>query len=127
MYNKQSLSFRGKRGISRLKAYYVYILASKTGTLYVGVTDDLRRRILEHKTGLINGFTKKYNIDRLIYSDEFSDINQAIEAEKKIKGWTRQKKIDLIKSINPNARDLAEDLNLEILHSVQDDRKKGDL
>ncbi len=104
------MSFRGKRGISRLKSYYVYILASKTGTLYVGVTNDLERRVLEHKRKLISGFTARYDIDRLIYFQEFGDIKQAIESEKKIKGWTRQKKIDLIKTINPDVKDLAEGL-----------------
>lgn len=123
MIRSRYLSFRAKRGISRLRSYFVYIMASKTGTLYIGVTNDLRRRVLEHKMKLIKGFTEKYNVERLVYYDEFSDINQAIEAEKKLKGWTRQKKIDLIKTINPVAKDLAEDLNLEILHSVQDDKK----
>lgn len=104
------MSFRVKRGISGLKHYWVYILSSKTGTLYVGVTNNLEKRVLEHKNKLIPGFTTRYNIDHLIYYQEFSDIEDAIEMEKKIKGWTRKKKIDLIKSINPNVEDLAGDL-----------------
>jgi len=91
-----------------MKTYYVYILASKTGTLYIGVTNNLTRRVLEHKNKLIDGFTEKYSIDRLMFYQEFDDINQAIEMEKKIKKWGRQKKIDLIKSINPSTKDLAE-------------------
>ena len=91
-----------------MKTYYVYIMASKTGTLYIGVTNNLTRRVLEHKNKLIDGFTEKYSIDRLMFYQEFDDINQAIEMEKKIKKWGRQKKIDLIKSINPSTKDLAE-------------------
>ena len=83
-------------------------MASKTGTLYIGVTNNLTRRVLEHKNKLIDGFTEKYSIDRLMFYQEFDDINQAIEMEKKIKKWGRQKKIDLIKSINPSIKDLAE-------------------
>lgn len=120
-----SLSFRRRRGASRLRSYFVYIMASKTGTLYIGVTDDLRRRVLEHKMKLIKGFTEKYNIDRLVYFDEFHDIDQAIEIEKKLKGWTRQKKINLIKTINPPAKDLAENLSLEILHFAADDKERN--
>lgn len=104
------MSFRVKRGISRLKSYYIYILASKTGTIYIGVTGHLEKRVYEHKNKLIPGFTARYNIDRLVYFQEFTRIEQAIEMEKKLKGWSRQKKIDLIRTINFNMRDLAEDL-----------------
>lgn len=85
-------------------------MASKTGTLYVGVTNNLEKRVYEHKNKLIPGFTSRYNIDRLVFYQEFDRVEQAIEMEKKIKGWTRQKKVDLIKTINPNVKDLAEDL-----------------
>lgn len=85
-------------------------MASKTGTLYIGVTNNLVRRVFEHKNKLIKGFTEKYNIDRLVFYEEFKDINQAIEIEKKIKGWKRQRKIELIKKINPEVRDLVESL-----------------
>ncbi len=127
MMNSKSLSFPAiRRGISRLNSYYVYIMGSKTGTLYVGVTNDLRKRILEHKSKLIPGFSSKYNINELLYHSEFSSINQAIEVvEKMLKGWSRIKKVELIKTINPTFKDLAEELNLEILHlTVLDD--KGD-
>lgn len=93
-----------------MKSYWVYILPSKTGTLYVGVTGNLEKRIFEHKNKLISGFTSKYNIDRLMYHQEFSDVEEAIEMEKKIKGWTRQKKINFMRTINPNLKDLAESL-----------------
>lgn len=94
-----------------MKSYYIYILASKTGTLYIGVTNNLERRIYEHKHKLIPGFTEKYNINRLMYYQEFDDIEQAIEMEKKVKGWRRQKKTNLIKTINPDIRDLAEEMS----------------
>lgn len=86
--------------------YFVYILTNKSNTLYVGVANNLIRRVHEHKQKLVEGFTKKYNIDKLVYFEEFQDVNEAIAAEKKIKGWTRMKKIDLIKSMNPGFNDL---------------------
>ncbi len=94
-----------------MKSYYIYILSSKTGTLYVGVTNNLEKRVYEHKNKLIPGFTSKYNVNRLMYYQEFNHIDQAIEMEKKIKGWTRQKKIDLIKSMNPHIKDLAKEMS----------------
>ena len=74
--------------------------------LYVGVTNNLERRIFEHKSKLIDGYTKKYNVNKLVYFEEFSDINLAIAAEKKIKGWTRAKKNKLVASINPDWNEL---------------------
>ncbi len=91
------------------KQYYVYILTNKSKTLYTGVTNDLVRRVYEHKNKLIDGFTKKYNITKLVFFDETPDINEAIALEKKIKGWTRAKKIALIESKNPQWFDLAHD------------------
>ena len=88
--------------------YYVYILTNKSNTLYVGVTNNLERRIFEHTTKT-NHFTSKYNINKLIYFQEFDQILDAINAEKKIKGWTRKKKIALIKTINPEFKDLLEE------------------
>jgi len=75
-------------------------------TLYTGVTSDLEKRVYEHKNKLIDGFTKKYNIDKLVYYVETNDINSAIEHEKQIKGWKRSKKIELIESMNPKWKDL---------------------
>lgn len=87
--------------------YFVYIVSSKSNTLYVGVTNNLEKRIYEHKNKLIPGFTSKYNINRLVYFQEFRNINDAILDEKKVKGWTRKKKMELIKSINPLYKDLS--------------------
>ena len=87
--------------------YYVYILTNKSNTLYVGVTNDLERRINEHSFKYVSGFTSKYNLNKLVFYQEFSAINDAITAEKKIKGWTRKKKMDLVKTINPEFKDLA--------------------
>ncbi len=90
-----------------MKQYYVYILASKkNGTLYIGVTNDLLRRIYEHKEGIIDGFTKKYGVKMLVYYEITSDINSAIKREKTLKKWNRQWKIDLIEKSNPNWSDL---------------------
>ncbi|MFA5917685.1 MAG: GIY-YIG nuclease family protein [Candidatus Gracilibacteria bacterium] len=90
-----------------MKNYYVYILASNSGTLYIGVTNNLERRISEHKNGLIEGFTKKYNCNKLVYFENTNNIISAIEREKQLKGLLRKKKEDLIKSINPNWLDLS--------------------
>jgi len=89
--------------------YYVYIMTNKSGTLYVGLSNNLKQRVQQHKTKLVEGFTKRYNINSLLYFEMFSDINSAIAREKTIKGWLRKKKIDLISSVNPNWRDLSED------------------
>ena len=90
-----------------MKSYWVYILASKrNGTLYVGVTSDLWRRIYEHKQKLIECFTKKYNVTQLVYTEEFQDINDAIHREKCIKKWNRSWKLKLIEAQNPDWRDL---------------------
>jgi len=89
--------------------YYVYILTNKSNkVLYTGVTNNLERRIYEHKNKLIPGFTEKYNVNKLVYFDHTTDINEAISREKQIKGWTRQKKIELIETINPEWVDLSE-------------------
>ncbi|MDO9541615.1 MAG: GIY-YIG nuclease family protein [Kiritimatiellia bacterium] len=94
-----------------MKSYYVYILASKrNGTLYIGVTNSLIRRVYEHKNGLIDGFTKKYNVNRLIYYEQFDDVNSAIHFEKKLKKWNRKWKLVLIERENPEWKDLYEDL-----------------
>jgi len=88
------------------KQYYVYILTNKSNTLYTGITNDLYRRLYEHKNKLTPGFTKKYNIDKLIYYEVFDDPESAIQREKEIKGWTRKKKLELIKKVNPNFKEL---------------------
>ena len=91
--------------------YYVYILTNwSNGVLYTGVTNNLERRLYEHKNKLVNGFTGKYNVDKLVYYDNTTDVKAAIAREKQIKGWTRRKKIDLIESMNPQWKDLFEHL-----------------
>ena len=95
--------------MSEMKQFYVYILTSSSGTLYTGMTNNLERRIYQHKNKLVDGFTKKYNITRLAYFETFSDVRDAIAREKQIKAWRRSKKIDLIESSNPKWEDLSED------------------
>ena len=91
-----------------MDSYYVYILANHTNTtLYIGVTNDLRRRLFEHKTKVIKGFTEKYNIYKLVYFEETSDIKAAIQREKNLKKWRREWKNALIKKHNPNFEDLS--------------------
>jgi putative endonuclease len=87
-------------------------MTNKSGTLYTGVTNNLERRIYEHKQKLVPGFTTKYNITRLVYYEATDDIGAAIEREKQIKGWLRRKKIALIDAVNPEWRDLSVDWSL---------------
>ena len=95
-----------------MKTYFIYILASKrNGTLYVGMTNDLIRRVYEHKSGLIEGFTKKYSIDKLVYYESTTNVNEAILREKRLKKWKRQWKIELIEKSNPEWRDLLGDFS----------------
>ena len=95
------------RRTSISKRYYIYIMSSLSRTLYTGVTNDLERRVNEHKSGAVPGFTKRYRIDRLVYFQETSDVAAAIAAEKQIKGLIRPKKIALIEEENPTWRDLS--------------------
>ncbi|MBI2037547.1 MAG: GIY-YIG nuclease family protein [Candidatus Magasanikbacteria bacterium] len=98
--------------MNQRKNYYVYILASKrNGTLYIGVTNSLIRRIYEHKQNLIAGFTKKYGVHNLVYYETYDSIDTAIAREKEIKKWRRKPKIDLIEKDNLNWRDLYKELN----------------
>ena len=89
--------------------YFVYIMASYRGTLYTGVTNDLERRVYEHRQKLKGGFTDRYNISTLVYYEATDDVQFAIAHEKKIKGWVRRKKVALIESMNPRWIDLTED------------------
>ena len=92
------------------KTYYVYILASKrNGTLYIGVTNNLERRMYEHKNKLIGGFAKKYNVDKLVHYEVTNDIRVAIQREKRLKKWYRKWKIELIEKENPEWKDLSKD------------------
>ena len=90
-------------------AYHVYILASSSGVLYTGVTNNLERRVMEHKQEICDGFTKKYKVTRLVYFEAFGDVRDAIGREKQIKRWRREKKLALIVEMNPRFRDLSED------------------
>lgn len=92
----------------RSGTYYVYIMASRTCTLYVGVTSDLQRRVFEHKQKLVPGFTRRYGITRLVYYEDYGEVLEAIAREKRIKGWRRARKVDLIESANARWRDLSE-------------------
>ena len=92
-----------------MRNYLVYIMANRSRTLYTGVTNDLERRVYEHKNRITPGFTSKYNITRLVYHETFSDIRDAIAREKQIKGWLRVKKMELIESVNPRWNDLSEE------------------
>ncbi len=89
--------------------YFVYILTNKRGNvMYVGVTNNLERRLYEHKHELIDGFTKRYHVHKLVYYEQYSDINDAIAREKQLKGWTRKRKNALVMTANPSWNDLSE-------------------
>ena len=92
-----------------MRKYFVYILASRKRTLYIGVTSSIGRRIWEHKQKLVPGFTKRYNVDRLVYYEWTLDPNEAIAREKTLKGWRRVKKVSLLEQDNPSWDDLAAD------------------
>ncbi len=93
------------------RLYYVYILTTlKNTALYTGITNDLVRRVYEHKHNLVEGFTKRYMVHKLVYYDSVEDVISAIEREKQIKSWVRQKKIDLINKFNPDWHDLYEEI-----------------
>ena len=89
------------------KTYYVYIMSNQSRTLYVGVTDNIKRRVWEHKTKAVEGFTSRYCIDILVYVESYGDVWCALEREKQIKRWRRAKKLDLIAKDNPDWRDLS--------------------
>jgi putative endonuclease len=92
----------------RFYKFWVYIVASQTGTLYTGVTGFLESRVGQHKEGSFEGFTKKYSCHRLVYYETFDDVRKAMGREKQLKGWRREKKIALIEKMNPRWEDLAE-------------------
>jgi len=93
------------------KMYFVYILASKrNGTLYIGMTSNLLKRVDQHKNNLVEGFTAKYGVNRLVYYEQYHNANDAINREKRLKKWNRQWKLELIEKENPQWRDLFEEL-----------------
>ena len=131
-----TLSSRAKRArdlqLSSEKCYYVYIMASRSLNLYTGVTNSIYHRALQHKSGEIDGFTKKYNINRLVYYEVFEHIGNAIAREKQVKAWTRAKRLALIKSINPTWQDLSEgwsnfyeETTADSSAALRNDKQKG--
>ncbi|MEX0785409.1 MAG: GIY-YIG nuclease family protein [Dehalococcoidia bacterium] len=84
------------------------MMTNKSGTLYIGVTNDIERRVWEHRTATLDGFTRRYKMDRLVYYEDYPDPSSAIEREKQLKGWLRRKKIELIREANPRWEDLAD-------------------
>ena len=110
-----------------MEQYYVYIMTNESRTLYTGITNGLERRVYEHKNKLLEGFTKRYNITKLVYYEVTSDVHAAIEREKQIKGWLRNKKIALIEAMNPQWADLSEGWFQDvILNCERSDRSKSD-
>jgi len=108
--------------------YFVYILASKrNGTLYIGVTNDLTRRVLEHKDKIIKGFTSKYGVDKLVYYESYQYINDAIQRESNLKAWKRKWKLDLIETENKYWKDLFYDLvDEEDINAIRENIKDLD-
>lgn len=110
-----------------MRSYFVYILASKkNGTLYIGVTNDLERRVSEHKQKLIPGFTKDYSVQKLVYFEETNDIHIAIQREKCLKKWNRKWKLDLIEKMNPRWNDLADYLDPRVQPACPAGRPEDD-
>jgi len=91
------------------RTFHVYIMGSREGVLYTGVTNDLNRRLAEHKSGAIPGFTAHYRVKRLLYIEEFTSIVDAIQREKQVKSWTRSKRLALIRTLNPSFKDLSDE------------------
>ena len=111
------------------RRYYVYLMASRSLNLYTGVTGNLYRRVMEHKHGELDGFTKRYNVNRLVDYETFKYIGNAIAREKQVKAWTRAKRVALIKSVNPTWQDLAEGwgqrIELQIPRFARDDNSNN--
>jgi putative endonuclease len=97
------------QGAAVKRSYFVYIMSNSSKMLYTGVTNDVDARAFQHKSKLIPGFTRGYNLDKLVYFEVFGEIREAIRREKQIKGWLRCKKVALVESMNPSWRDLAEE------------------
>ncbi len=93
------------------KQYYVYIMSSRSRVIYVGMTNKLRRRVEHHQQTLVEGFTQRYNINRLVYYETTNDVHAALVREKEIKGWRRSKKVTLIEAMNPTWKDLSGELD----------------
>ncbi|MGA7159190.1 MAG: GIY-YIG nuclease family protein [Acidobacteriaceae bacterium] len=105
-----------------MPAGYTYIMGSRSGTLYIGVTSEFDARIQQHKNGIYEGFSNTYGCTRLLYYEKYDDIRTAIAREKQLKGWRRQKKLALIQTTNPTLKDLAEKLGWKLI--TQHERMK---
>ena len=106
------------------KKYSVYIVCSRSGTLYIGITNNIERRMREHKSGEFEAFASQYHCDRLVYYEKFDDVCNAIDREKQLKGWVRRKKMALIESRNPRWADLAEKWGAQMLFAGQSIKDK---
>ena len=105
------MSIRANRTVRRFqRCYFVYVLASLSGTLYVGLTDNLWKRVREHKDGTFDGFTRKYKVNRLMYFETYGNSTVAADRERQIKKWRREKKIALFRESNPGWKDLTPEL-----------------
>jgi putative endonuclease len=104
--------------------YYVYIMCSRSGTLYIGMTNSIYRRALQHKGGEIEGFSSKYHCGRLVYYESYDNVHKAIGREKQLKGWSRAKKTALIESLNPRWEDLAEKWGAEMRFAGESIKKQ---
>ena len=102
-------------GLAMEYKFWVYMVASQTGTLYIGMTNNIERRMSEHKSGEFEGFAREYGCNRLVYYESFDEVQKAINREKQLKGWVRRKKIALIESMNPRWADLAERWGAEMV------------
>ena len=102
-----------------MRNYYVYIMSNRTHTLYTGVTNDLYRRVEEHRAGTFDGFTSKYKVSRLVFYEHYGDIGFAIAREKQLKNWRREKKITLIERMNPTWSDLSRELFGELEVTIE--------
>jgi putative endonuclease len=107
VFDKRLREGEYRSGPGTVKTYYVYILSSHRRVLYTGVTGDLHRRMHEHRHHVLEGFTKRYNVTQLVYFESTTEVWAAIAREKQIKRWSRSKKVALVKSMNPNWKDLA--------------------
>jgi putative endonuclease len=106
------------------KKYWVYIVCRRSGTLYIGITNNIEPRMREHKGGEFEGFASQYHCDRLVYCEKFDDVRKAIDREKQLKGWVRRKKIALIESKNPRWADLAEKWGAQMAFAGQSIKDK---
>jgi putative endonuclease len=104
--------------------HWTYIAASRTGTLYIGMTNNIERRMIEHKRGQFEGFASQYGCTRLVYWESFDDVLKAIDREKQVKGWRREKKIALIELMNPRWEDLAEKWGAPMLFAGESIRRR---